>query len=189
MQHSAIAETAVKQRPLSRTLLHFQHWGPAWGSHLRLRQYCFQRVKHLRHQTVFGSCVLSLAIWSIQGYSRRSVDTKWSPEHQKENIGINSSKPQSGILLHKHIHIYDHYKFELMIAVKFAIHLLYFATPTVGLLTCTAQSGNSSTTWFDFTPTGQHGKWYEECALYLIFSFYLNRETLVLKLFLFVVFQ
>ena len=35
----------------------------------------------------------------------------WSQEFRAENIGINSSKQQSGILLHKRIHIYGQYNF------------------------------------------------------------------------------
>ena len=35
----------------------------------------------------------------------------WSPEYWAENIGVNSSKRQSGIVLNKRIPIYDQYNF------------------------------------------------------------------------------
>ena len=41
-----------------------------------------------------------------------------------------------------------------------------------------------STMWYDFTPTGQRGKWHEKYSVRLIFTFCLNRDTLVLALFL-----
>ena len=46
---------------------------------------------------------------------------------------------------------------------------------------------NLSVTWFD-TPTGQRGKWCEKYSLRLIFTFYLNRAS-VMELFPVVVFQ
>ena len=47
-----------------------------------------------------------------------------------------------------------------------------------------------SATWYDFTPTGQRGKWYEKkYSLTFDCAFYLNRDTSVLKLFPVVAFQ
>ena len=41
---------------------------------------------------------------------------------------------------------------------------------------------NLSTTWYDLTPTGQRGKWYEKkYFLHLIFTIYLNTYTSVVK--------
>ena len=50
-------------------------------------------------------------------------------------------------------------------------------------------SGKLSTTWFDFTPIGQRGKWYEKYSLHSIFTFCLKRDTSVLELFHVVAFQ
>ena len=60
-----------------------------------------------------------------------------------------------------------------------------FAAPTAGCVLTwyvIEQSENMGTTWFDFTPTGQSGKWYKKYALHLIFTIYLNRYTAVLEL-------
>ena len=47
-----------------------------------------------------------------------------------------------------------------------------------------------STAWYDLTPTGQRGKLYEKnIFLHLIFTFYLNTDTSVVKIFPVVVLQ
>ena len=49
----------------------------------------------------------------------RTPSQMWSPEYRVENIGINSSKLQSGIILYKHIHnsgqtiLIDDFAFDL----------------------------------------------------------------------------
>ena len=160
------------------------------------------------------------------------------PEYWAENTGINTSKLQSDILLHKHIvfmanatfnrsflpliciviwiyfryhspwHIRIwrkqrdlggsevgreldscHYRCHLIniavqsiwdwsyslkyppiqwrnIGVKYAFYLWCLCALTAGF---GKWSGNMSTTWFDFTLTSQHGKWYEKMFLTLDF--------------------
>ena len=46
-----------------------------------------------------------------------------------------------------------------------------------------------STTWYDFTQTGQRLKWYENTFFTFDYHFYLNRDKSVLELFPVVVFQ
>ena len=49
---------------------------------------------------------------------------------------------------------------------------------------------NLNTTWYDLTPTGQRGKLYiKKYVLHLIFTFYLNTDASVVKIFPVVVFQ
>ena len=56
--------------------------------------------------------VMDRELWTHLGDSVAFHLQTWSPEYWAENVGINSSNPQSGIILHKRIHSYGQYNFN-----------------------------------------------------------------------------
>ena len=65
--------------------------------------------------------------WRFHSVSHsQSPSQMWSPEYWAENMGIDSLKLQSGILLHKCIHINGQYSFWAMILPSICVAILIF---------------------------------------------------------------
>ena len=125
-QHSSITETTIKQHPLGFILFDFHNWESptSFTSALffAVNTYitphtivCSTSLTSFVHvvsiSMLTNSRVIGCKLWkrledSVALYLQMSSTEYWA-----ENIGINSSKRQSGIVLHKRIHIYGQYNF------------------------------------------------------------------------------